>query len=72
MSRRCSSAQALDAWCVVRDALANPNFCINEDDSETVARHKLDTQNKIRQAITIISSFIANPERISIDESKLL
>lgn len=72
MSRRCTSANALDAWVVIRDALANPNFCVEEDDSETVTRSKLDTQNKIRQAIIIISSFIANPERVQIDESKLL
>ena len=65
MSRRCSSAQALDAWVVIRDALANPNFCINEDDNETITRHKLDTQNKLRQAITIMASFIANPDRTS-------
>ena len=71
MSRRCSSAQALDAWIIIRDALANPTFCIAEEDSESVTRFKLDQQNKLREAVGIMASFIANPERVPIDEPKL-
>ncbi len=62
MSRRCDSAQALEQWSIIKDALAQPDFCLHEDDNETVTRYKLDRLNKIRTAVQVIGSFIANPE----------
>jgi hypothetical protein len=62
MSRRTTSAQALEAWVVIKDALANPNYCIHEDDCESVTKFKLDQLTKIRAAISVVGSFIANPE----------
>ena len=62
MSRRASSAQALEQWTIIKDALANPDFCPHEHDSESVTRDKLDKLHKIRGAISVVGSFIANPD----------
>lgn len=63
MSRRCSSTQALNAWIVVQDAIEHPDYCIDEHDSASVTERKLALRKKIKDAMNIISSFIANPQR---------
>lgn len=63
MSRRCSSAQALDAWTIVMDALEHPDYCIDEHDNASVTERKLALRKKIEEAMNVISSYIANPQR---------
>ena len=65
MSRRCSSAQALDAYVIIKDSLEHPDYCINEYDCETTTKRKLEKLAKIKDALNIVASFIDNPDRTS-------
>lgn len=62
MSRRATWSQAFDAWTILRDALANPNYCIHENDCESVTVYKLGKQRQLRENINVLSSYLANPD----------
>lgn len=64
MSRRCTSPQALDALMVIRDLIDKYEpMKIGMYDCEKTTKDKLHDNHKLADAMIVVSSFIANPDR---------